>query len=213
VKKLISFVCFTFLALLINSVLVNATFAGTVYTYKDSNGHILITNKTPRKGKGLKIIKKTKFRPYRDRISKTYNPYFSKVKKSQYDDLITQISNQKKIDRALVKAVVHIESAFQNEAVSRAGALGLMQLMPATAASYDLTENHFDPKSNLTVGITHLKYLLDRYNNDKRLSLAAYNAGETAVAKYGGIPPFEETQNYVVKVMSLYAKYKANYTG
>jgi len=210
VTKLTSF---TFLALITSSLLVNASFAATVYTYKDRKGHIFITNKAPKKNQGFKVIKKVSFRPYRDRTSSVYNPYFEKIRSSKYDGLITDISKQHDIDRALVKSVVHIESAFQHEAVSRAGALGLMQLMPATAASYDLTENHFDPKSNLTVGITHLKYLLDRYNNDKRLSLAAYNAGETAVAKYGGIPPFEETQNYVVKVMGLYGKYRNNFSG
>jgi len=83
-----------------------------------------------------------------------------------------------------------------------------MQLMPATAASYELTQNHFDPNLNIEVGVRHLKDLMDRYNSDKKLSLAAYNAGAGAVSRYDGIPPYAETQNYVVKVMGLYAKYK-----
>lgn len=191
----------------------NVLCAATVYTYKDRKGHIFITNKAPKKNQGFKVIKKISFRPYRDRASYESNEYFAKTISSKYDALISEISKQHNIDRALVKSVVHIESAFQNEAVSRAGALGLMQLMPPTAAIYGLTSNHFNPRKNVNVGVTHLKYLLDRYKGDKRKSLAAYNAGETAVAKYGGIPPFKETQNYVVKVMSLYEKYKLNYAG
>ena len=88
-----------------------------------------------------------------------------------------------------------------------------MQLMPATAKIYNLTSNHFEPKRNLDAGIAHLKYLMNRYDDNKTLSLAAYNAGETAVAKYKGIPPYEETQHYVAKVLKLYGKYQDSFTG
>jgi len=186
--------------------------ASTVYTYRDSAGHVHITNKAPNRSKSHTVLNKVRFKPYRDRKSSN-NSYFAKAKKSQYDTLITEIANQHKVDAALVKSVVHIESAFQNEAVSRAGALGLMQLMPKTAAHYGLNDDHFNPRKNITVGVTHLKGLLKRYKGDKRLSLAAYNAGETAVAKYDGIPPFKETQNYVVKVLSLYEKYQDQFSG
>ena len=80
--------------------------------------------------------------------------------------------------------------------------------MPATAAQYSFRENHFDARRNLSVGVQHMKELMDRYQADKQLSLAAYNAGEGAVAKYEGIPPFAETQAYVAKVLRLYSLYK-----
>jgi soluble lytic murein transglycosylase-like protein len=189
-----------------------STWAGTVYTYKDSKGHTFITNRPP-KGNEYRLIKKVTYKPYRDRSSRVTNYFFEKPKTSEYDTLITNLSSEYKVDPALIKAVVHIESAFQNKAVSRAGAMGLMQLMPRTAASYNLTEDHFEPKANLTAGIRHLKYLLKRYKGDKKLSLAAYNAGETAVSRHNGIPPFKETQNYVVKVLSLYGKYSHSFKG
>ena len=97
------------------------------------------------------------------------------------------------LEPAFVKAVVHIESAFDTFAISPAGAMGLMQLMPATAASYELTRDHFNPNRNIEVGVRHLKDLMERYDNDKKLSLAAYNAGAGAVSRYNGIPPYEET--------------------
>jgi len=188
--------------------------AATVYTYRDANGQVLITNKKPARSKEYTLLNSVSFVPYRDRKSNGQsNPYFSKAIKSQYDSLIINLSEKHDIDPAFVKAVIHIESAFRHDAVSHAGAMGLMQLMPATARSYDLDTDQFEPQKNMNVGITHLKYLMDRYENDKTLSLAAYNAGETAVAKYDGIPPFEETQNYVVKVLKLYDKYKDSFTG
>jgi len=132
--------------------------AATVYTYRDENGQILITNKKPSNSKSYELVKSISFVPYRDR--KSNNPYFSKARKSQYDSLIINLSNKYSMDPALVKAVIHIESAFRHDAVSRAGAMGLMQLMPATARSYDLHDDQFDPKKNITVGVTHLKMRL-----------------------------------------------------
>ncbi len=188
------------------------TYAGTVYTYKDANGKVLITNR-PASAHRYKLVKKVSFRPYRDRQSNGNSPYFNKAISSEYDALIINLSHKHHVDPALVKAIVHIESAFRRDAVSRAGAMGLMQLMPATAAIYDLKTNQFEPKKNLNAGIAHFKYLMNRYKGDKTLSLAAYNAGEGAVAKYNGIPPYEETQNYVVKVLKLYGKYRESFTG
>jgi soluble lytic murein transglycosylase-like protein len=83
-----------------------------------------------------------------------------------------------------------------------------MQLMPATASSYQLKQDHFNPTRNIDAGVQHMKDLMERYDSDKRLSLAAYNAGEGAVSKYNGVPPYEETKGYIIKVLRLYKLYK-----
>lgn len=111
------------------------------------------------------------------------------------------------VDSALINAVIRQESAFNINARSYKGAMGLMQLMPATAAQYQVIDI-LDPKQNIYAGTQHLRYLLYRYSNVS-LALAAYNAGETAVAKYQGIPPYPETQDYVKKVLNWYRQYQA----
>jgi len=112
------------------------------------------------------------------------------------------------MESALIKAVIRQESAFIIDAKSRKGAMGLMQLMPSTAKQYRVS-NILDPKQNIYAGTQHLRYLIYRYDNIS-LALAAYNAGEGAVRKYEGIPPYPETQNYVKKVLSWYEQYKVN---
>lgn len=112
------------------------------------------------------------------------------------------------IDSHLIKAVIRQESAFRIDARSHKGAMGLMQLMPATARQYRVSDI-LDPKENIYAGTRHLKYLIGRYDN-LSMALAAYNAGEGAVAKYQGIPPYRETQDYVVKVLNWYEHYKKN---
>lgn len=202
--------CFT--AITIGMLYAVNALASTVYTYRDDNGQLVITNKPNKTHRQLSLIKSTSFLPYRDRKSGS-TPYFSKGIKSKYDSLIINLSSKHGVEPALVKAVIHIESAFRHDAVSRVGAMGLMQLMPATAKIYQLEDNFFEPKRNMNAGIAHLKYLMNRYDNNKTLSLAAYNAGEGAVAKHKGIPPFKETQNYVTKVIKLYGKYRESFTG
>ncbi len=186
--------------------------AKSVYTYKDKTGNVLITDR-PRSAKKYTLTKKVYIQPFRDRKRGSNRAYFAKTRTSDYDALITNLSLKYDLEPAFVKAIVHIESAFNPQAVSHAGAMGLMQLMPGTAKLYNLNSNHFDPKLNLSAGIRHLHMLLNRYGGDKKLSLAAYNAGEGAVSKYNGIPPYAETQDYVVKVMGLYNKYLAAYSG
>ncbi|TCS42471.1 lytic transglycosylase domain-containing protein [Reinekea marinisedimentorum] len=110
------------------------------------------------------------------------------------------------MDSALIKAVIKQESAFNIRARSNKGATGLMQLMPATAARYKV-KDLYDPKQNIYAGTQHLRYLLYQYD-DLKLALAAYNAGEGAVARFGGVPPYPETINYVAKVMGWYQAYR-----
>lgn len=126
---------------------------------------------------------------------------------SSFDALITQTSQRYQLDPALVKAVVHAESNFNPSAVSGAGAQGLMQLMPSTADWLGV-ENAFDPAENLDGGAKFLKQLMDRYDGNVSLALAAYNAGPGAVDRYGGIPPYGETQRYVPKILDLYKVYQ-----
>jgi soluble lytic murein transglycosylase-like protein len=125
-------------------------------------------------------------------------------KKSDYDDLITKSAKKYKLDKNLIRAVIAAESSFRQNAVSHAGAQGLMQLMPQTAKRFKVTDS-FDPAQNIDGGSQYLKFLIKLFDNDMDLVLAAYNAGEGAVQKYGGIPPYPETINYVKKVKAYYS--------
>lgn len=118
---------------------------------------------------------------------------------SDYDDMIDQAATKNGVDPDLVKAVVKAESGFKSDAVSRTGAQGLMQLMPSTASALGVSDP-FDPEQNIDAGTRYLKSQIDRFG-DTKLALAAYNAGPGNVVKYGGVPPFNETKNYVSKVM------------
>ena len=121
---------------------------------------------------------------------------------SRYDPLIHEVSTAHNIDVALVKAMVQAESAFESDAVSQEGAHGLMQVLPETADRYAV-KNLKDPYQNLQAGVRHLKRLLKMFNGDVVLAVAAYNAGENAVKRFAGIPPYDETLTYVGKVLGL----------
>lgn len=124
-----------------------------------------------------------------------------------YADIINEASEKYNIDPALIKAVIMQESGFNPRAKSWCGAQGLMQLMPDTAKSLGVM-NPYDPKENIMGGARYLRGLLDRFNNDISLALAGYNAGPGAVKKYGGVPPYRETQGYVASILSMYENYK-----
>jgi soluble lytic murein transglycosylase-like protein len=112
------------------------------------------------------------------------------------------------VDEALIRAIIHAESAYQPHARSHKGAQGLMQLIPATATRFGVTDA-FDPAQNIAGGVRYLAWLLDRFNGDVRLATAGYNAGEGAVERHGGVPPYAETQVYVDRVAILHARYRA----
>jgi soluble lytic murein transglycosylase-like protein len=119
------------------------------------------------------------------------------------EELVRRISFEHGVDPDLAHAVVRVESDYDPRAVSRRGALGLMQLMPATAQRLDV-DDPFDPEKNVRAGVREVARLLDRFAGNLPLVLAAYNAGEGAVLRFQGIPPYDETQHYVTRVMSLY---------
>ena len=131
----------------------------------------------------------------------------SPTSRTEINDLINKYSEQAGLDVDFVKAVINQESGFNPNATSKCGAMGLMQLMPGTAQGLGVT-NAYDPEQNIQGGTKYLKGLMDRFDNNKSLALAAYNAGPNAVKKYGGIPPYQETQNYVKSVLARYDKMK-----
>jgi soluble lytic murein transglycosylase-like protein len=127
------------------------------------------------------------------------------AKAGQYDSIIEKAAILASVEPNLLRAVIVVESGFNSRAVSKRGAMGLMQLMPATATRFGAS-NPYDPRENVRAGARYLKFLIDRFGQDVRLALAAYNAGEEAVARNGGqIPPFTETMAYVPRVLKIYA--------
>ena len=133
-------------------------------------------------------------------------PSYSRAESRAYDPIIAEAARRYGVEQALVKAVIKAESGFQPNAVSPKGARGLMQLMPGTALMHGVRNIHA-PQDNIDGGVQHLRMLLDRYQNNVVLALAAYNAGEGWVDQYGGIPPFEETRNYVHRVLRFRQDY------
>lgn len=124
-----------------------------------------------------------------------------------YEEIIQEAAAEFDVDPALIRAVMQAESAFHPYAVSRAGAEGLMQLMPALADEMGVTDS-FDPRANIRGGVRYLKRLLDYHNGDLDLALASYNAGPGNVERYGGVPPFRETRNYVKTIKAIYNRSK-----
>ncbi len=189
----------------------------TIYQLRDANGTTVLTNK---KGNyaTLKVEKKTY---YPDSNIHSYSnwgkseasvlPSYNK-NKNAFDAYIRQAAQTHGISEGLIKAVMHTESGFNDSAQSPVGAQGLMQLMPATARRFNVS-NAYDPQQNIFAGAKYLAWLLKRFNGNTHLALAGYNAGEGNVAKYGGIPPFRETQDYVKRVTSRFNNLYSNGVG
>lgn len=163
-----------------------------IYRFKDENGVWHFTNINNDKRYKLYIR-------YHDNPTLYINDYAKTI-----DDA----SNKYGVESSLIKAVIRAESAFDHKATSSKGAQGLMQLMPYTA-DYLSVEDAYDPEDNINGGTKYLGMLLERFSNNTQFALAAYNAGPESVEKYNGVPPFEETKNFVKKVMSFYNQYKS----
>ena len=164
-----------------------------IYRFVDKKGIIHFTN-TP---------KDHRFKLYIREGKET----LGKKNHTLYDQLILKYSRKHQVVFALIKAIIRAESGFDPQAVSRKGAKGLMQLMPETAQRMKVTDA-FNPRDNIDGGVRYFKYLLNLFDDDIKLSLAAYNAGENCVVQRGSIPPYPETVNYVKKVLNFYQSYK-----
>jgi len=171
--------------------------------YKDKHGHISLTDRPTHDGFRRVASRDWMHKPMSSLDTKNF-----KKNKAKYMPLIGKAARRYRIDEALLNAVVTAESAYDPRAVSKAGAVGLMQLMPGTAKRYG-THDRYNPESNVYAGSRYLRDLLKQFKNT-RLAVAAYNAGENNIIRYGNkVPPFKETQKYVKKVMYYYDKYRA----
>lgn len=167
-----------------------------VYKYIDSEGHVYYTD-DPKHSLYKRIIR-TRPKSYAKALP------LASLNKKKYADMIAQAAAKHQVDVKLLHAVIQSESAYDANAVSSAGAVGLMQLMPATARRYGVTDRR-DPDQNINGGTRYLKYLLKLFDSNLNLAVAAYNAGENAVIRYHhSIPPYPETRNYVKQVLALY---------
>jgi len=189
-----------------------------VWTYTDKDGVVHFTNIRAKAGSRWKTVYKTgpgkagAIRgdcascdrvPARDRSAERYR---------RYDAYIYEAIELYQLPEALVRAVIQVESNYDPRVVSRVGAMGLMQLMPSTASDHRITDP-FDPRSNILGGCRQLRLLANKYEGDLVTTLAAYSAGPGAVAKYGGLPPYETTQRYVRMVLKEYYRYKQQLAG
>lgn len=190
------------LTLLLFMLAFSANCMADIYSFTDEAGGVHFSN-TPNDSRFKVIVKELNPNAV-DLQSRAAKPVLSP---HAYNAMIRNVASQHNVDEALLHAVIRVESGYNPNAVSRKGAVGLMQIMPETGKRYGVT-NLKDPAENIRGGASYLKDLLRMFNNNVSLTLAAYNAGENAVLRYGNIiPPYRETQAYVPKVLSFYKLY------
>ncbi len=175
-----------------------------IYKYPTSGELTVFTDQKPTHISNYEVLK---FDCFACNPDSTIDWNRVKLNLTSYVDTIKQVAKQNNIDPALVRALIHAESAFNAKAVSRAGAQGLMQLMPTTAKELGVS-NALNPKENIRGGVKYLAQLLQQFRGDIQLATAAYNAGPNAVKKYNGIPPYKETKVYVERVGILHQRYQ-----
>jgi soluble lytic murein transglycosylase-like protein len=183
-----------FRILLIAAVCVAAprTAGAQIYTWRDSAGTLVLSN-TPRDGAAVTFA----VAGVRSDIRTTRKALSGRA--AEYEPLVIEHASAHGVRPELVRGVIQAESAFNPLALSNKGAMGLMQLMPATASDYNV-RNPYDPAQNIRAGVAYLKRLLMKYGHNEELALAAYNAGPGAVKKYGAVPPYRETRDYIARI-------------
>lgn len=182
-----------------------ASVQADIFVYQLPGGARIVTDHALNNG-DYKLVRHSKTTKGAGALVSSRRLAYAVTDPGAYDRLIRRTASAHKVDMALIKAVMHVESAFNPHAVSNKGAQGLMQLMPETAQRYG-AEDLFDPAQNVRAGVLYLKDLQKMFKNNTRLVLAAYNAGENAVLRYKGIPPYDETQDYVRKVTKMQRTY------
>lgn len=180
----------------------------TVYVYQAKDGTWMFSDHAVKNRQYKFVRKTTKARGAAAAARKSQALY--RGDPSAYDRLIRRMARAYNVDAALIKAVMHAESAFNPYATSHKGASGLMQLMPATAERYGV-QDIYDPVQNVRAAVQYLKYLIKRFGNKTYLVLAAYNAGENAVEQHKGVPPYKETRNYVKRVLYFKRRYSRKF--
>ena len=182
--------------------------AADIYTWTDKDG---VTHFSNRRRSGAKVYVKSRAGRSKKRTRRGVVPVPPSDRSidrfTRYDQHIREAATLYQIPEELVRAVIKVESDYDARAVSHAGAQGLMQLMPPTALRMQIRDS-FNPRLNIFAGTRYLRVLANTFNGDLQLTIAGYNAGEGAVMRYGGIPPYEETQHYVVKVLQYYHRYR-----
>lgn len=173
-----------------------------VYTYVDENGITVYTDSKPDSSR-YRVRNIGCYGTCRTGVDWDRTP----LKNGEFADEVAAVADVFGVDSALIRAVMHVESWFQVDAVSSAGAQGLMQLMPGTQARFGVSDP-FDPLDNITAGAAYLAWLLEEFNGDLTRVFAAYNAGENAVKRHGGVPPFAETREYVRRANIMYRRYR-----
>ncbi len=169
-----------------------------IYSWRDADGRLVLSNAKPHNAEAVQSYAV----PEAEGVRTTRNSV-ALDRMQAYDDLIVEHAHLNNVRPSLIRAVVQVESGFNPMAYSPKGAMGLMQLMPATAREFGV-RNAFDPEQNVRGGVAYLRQLLDRYDGNEQLALAAYNAGPGAVDKHGqAIPPYRETRDYVTKVNGI----------
>jgi soluble lytic murein transglycosylase-like protein len=189
----------------------------TIYSYVDANGVRNFSNRRPRGVANVtsQSIQYAVFRMetcYACGLQPGVNFGTTRLNTTAYKDEIAQASRDYGVDEAVIRAIIHAESAFRPTALSRVGAQGLMQLMPATARRFGVADS-YNAAQNIQGGVQYLAWLLKRYGGDLKLAAAGYNAGEGAVDKYKGVPPYSETRRYVERVATLAERYRGSLAG
>jgi hypothetical protein len=195
----------TVLACALGALMASATAHAEFFVYEEEDGTRWITDR--------KLHEPQRYtyqgrygRPTATKSCHGVTPEILEQRAEPHMTVIRRYARRHQVDELLIKAIITVESCFDTEAVSRVGAEGLMQLMPQTASMLGVTDS-FNAHQNISGGVRYFAEMLDRFDSDTTLALAAYNAGPTAVTRHGGIPPYRETQGYVKKVLRYYRKY------